>query len=446
MNFYKLTFTLLFAVLLYSNCSAKKVIPQPDTTPRTEVKNVEELHALKLRPGDTVYLIGNVWENSKITLKGAGTAQQPIVIRIADPKKTSFSKNSNLTIDGTYIVADGFIFKNGFSDGRDVITFSKRSSYCTLTNSAILDYNPQDKDLDYKWVSLHGSHNTVENCEFTGKTHSGTTLVVWLNETPNHHNIIKNYFGPRPELGKNGGETIRIGTSQWSMHTSSTLVKNNIFDSCDGEMEIISVKSCHNIVEDNLFFECDGTLTLRHGNDNIIRNNFFIGNDKANTGGIRIIGERQLVENNYLHKLKGKSLRSALSLMNAVENPELHEYFQVQDAQVINNIVVECTEGLVIGAGANMTRTVVPKNPTIKNNILQSVATVIKYEAEPIGLSIHDNKTNASKVENGFVKLEKILKANKNGLYTDRPAFWLEKEMKIGPDWKNLEQKRFMVR
>ncbi|NGM90433.1 hypothetical protein G5B35_24345, partial [Parapusillimonas sp. SGNA-6] len=91
-------------------------------------------------------------------------------------------------------------------------------------------------------------------------------------------------------------------------------------------------------------------------------------------------------------------------------------------------------------------RTVVPKNPTIKNNILQSVATVIKYEAEPIGLSIHDNKTNASKVENGFVKLEKILKANKNGLYTDRPAFWLEKEMKIGPDWKNLEQKRFMVR
>ncbi|MCC2600159.1 polysaccharide lyase 6 family protein [Sphingobacterium sp. FBM7-1] len=448
MNLYKNTIVLLSIILFYSNCSATintpYADPRPDQAVRIEVKNVDELHALNPNPGDTIYLVDSLWENSQITLKGIGTADKPIVFRVADPQKTSFSKNSNLTIDGEWIIADGFVFKDGFSTGKDVIIFSKKSSHCTLKNTAILDYNPDNKEVDYKWVSLYGTHNAVVNCEFTGKTHSGTTLVVWLDENPNHHIITRNYFGHRPELGTNGGETIRIGTSHWSMHSSNTLVINNIFDNCDGEIEIISVKSCHNTIEDNLFYECSGTLTLRHGNDNIIRNNFFIGNEKANSGGIRVIGERHLVEGNYLYKLKGKSLRASLSIMNAVENPELNAYFQVQDAQVKNNIVVGCAEGIIIGAGANTTRTVVPKNLTIQGNILQNVSTVIKYEAQPIGLSIDNNQTNASISENGFLKLNELLEANEYGIYTDMPAFWLDKSNKIGPDGTNLDQTKLV--
>lgn len=448
MNLYKNTIIFLSFILFYSNCSATIDIPhanpKPNQAVRIEVKNVDELHALSPNPGDTIYLMDSQWENSQITLKGTGTADKPIVFRVADPKKTSFSKNSNLTIDGKWIVADGFVFKDGFSTEKDVITFSKKSSHCTLKNTTVLDYNPGNKEVDYKWVSLYGTHNTVANCEFSGKTHSGTTLVVWLDENPNHHIITRNYFGHRPELGTNGGETIRIGTSHWSMHTSNTIVTNNIFDNCDGEIEIISVKSCHNTIEDNLFYECSGTLTLRHGNDNIIRNNFFIGNEKANSGGIRVIGERHLVEGNYLYKLTGKSLRASLSIMNAVENPELNEYFQVQDAQAKNNIVVGCTEGIVIGAGANTTRTVVPKNLTIQGNIFQNASTVIKYEAQPIGLSTDNNQTNASISENGFLKLNELLKVNGYGIYTDMPAFWLDKRNKIGPDGTNLDQTKLI--
>lgn len=92
--------------------------------------------------------------------------------------------------------------------------------------------------------------------------------MVWLSDKPNYHRIDHNYFGERSALGVNGGETIRIGTSTWSMFDSFTVVENNIFDKCDGETEIISNKSCKNIIQKNLFFECDGTLTLRHGNNN----------------------------------------------------------------------------------------------------------------------------------------------------------------------------------
>src|SRR5690606_39394152 len=68
-----------------------------DRAIRIEVKNVDELHALRPSPGDTVYLVDNQWENSQITLKGSGTADQPIVFRVADPKNTHFSEKSNLT-------------------------------------------------------------------------------------------------------------------------------------------------------------------------------------------------------------------------------------------------------------------------------------------------------------------------------------------------------------
>lgn len=397
MNLYKNMAIILLFILLGSKNSWGNIwgaSPFNISNTTYKVKNAEELHVLKPQAGDTIILIGRDWQNSVLQLKGSGTKDAPIVFQVADPKKTKFSKNSNLIIDGTWLIADGFVFKDGFSMGKDVITFSKKSSHCTLMNSGILHYNPNNKDIDYKWVSLHGTHNTVINCEFTGKTHSGTTLVVWLNENPNHHQILHNYFGHRPDLGKNGGETIRIGTSHWSMHSSKTLVKGNTFDNCDGEIEIISVKSCHNILENNLFFECAGTLTLRHGNDNIVRNNHFIGNNKANTGGIRIIGERHQVSNNHLYKLKGTSLRAPISVMNTVKNPELNEYFQVIDVQIDHNVILDCTEGIVFGSGANTTRVLTPKNLSVTSNTFLHVTTPLTFMSEPIGLEIKDNFQN----------------------------------------------------
>ena len=42
------------------------------------------------------------------------------------------------------------------------------------------------------------------------------------------------------------------------------------FDRCDGEVEIISSKSGGNIYRGNLFLQSRGTLTLRHGDGNLV--------------------------------------------------------------------------------------------------------------------------------------------------------------------------------
>lgn len=116
----------------------------------------------------------------------------------------------------------------------------------------------------------------MDHCYFVGKNHSGTLLVVWMDSSPDFHTIDHNYFGYRPEYGANGAETIRIGTSDWSMYNSNCIVEYNYFEECDGEIETISNKSCENIYRYNTFYRTAGTLTLRHGNRCEVYGNFFL--------------------------------------------------------------------------------------------------------------------------------------------------------------------------
>ena len=230
------------------------------------IHSANELAALSLKPGDKVIMQPGDWSNQQLLFKGQGTKEAPITLLSAQPGRILITGNSNLLIDGQWLVVDGLNFTRGFSLKKDVIVFSKQCEWCRLTNTAIVDFNTSDKKQDYKWVSLNGFHNRVDHCYIKGKTHQGTTLVIWVADKPNYHRIDHNFFDYRPDLGVNGGETIRIGLSTVSMNDSHTTVEDHIFYRCDGEMEVISNKSCYNTIRNNLFFECVGTLTLRHGN------------------------------------------------------------------------------------------------------------------------------------------------------------------------------------
>ena len=379
------------------------------------------------------------WKDAQLNFKGSGTEKQPIVLQAETGGMVKLIGNSNLRIDGSWLVVEGLAFEKGYSLKDDVIIFSKTSSNCRLTNTSIINYNPPAKETDYKWVSIYGKKNQVDHCEFTGKAHQGTTLVVWLDEQPNYHTISDNYFGPRPPLGANGEETIRIGTSHWSMHDSYTTVSRNIFDRCDGEVEIISVKSGNNRISNNLFFECDGTLTLRHGNNNTIDSNYFIGNDKANTGGIRVIGENHRIKNNYLYALAGKGLRGAISVMNALTKPELSEYWQVKNTVIEGNVIVQSEHALVVGSGKNDTRVLPPDSLAIINNYILIPGKVLVREDNPARFILENNFLRGAAIEKGFISMpNNMLRKDANGIWQLenqlRQPFWLHSV--IGPAWK----------
>jgi poly(beta-D-mannuronate) lyase len=342
------------------------------------------------KPGDAIVLKDGPWRDADILFDAEGTAEKPITLRAETPGKVVFSGKSQLRIGGRHLVVDGLLFQNGTLDG-DVIAFRANSrqwaQHCRLTNCAVVDYSPADKKVDSKWVSLYGAHNRVDHCFLQGKTNAGATLVVWLSDEPNEHQIDHNHFGRRAPLGVNGGETIRVGTSEWSLQSSRTIVEHNYFQECSGEIEIISSKSCDNVYRYNTFVDCEGALTLRHGNRCVVDGNIFLGHGKRSTGGVRIIGEEHQVINNYFEGLAGDGARSAISLMNGIPNSPLNGYFQVKRAVVAFNTCVDSKATLTIGlVGSNPAGGVLaPEDCTFANNIFRGKETLILQSTNPTG-------------------------------------------------------------
>jgi poly(beta-D-mannuronate) lyase len=205
-----------------------------------------------------------------------------------------------------------------------------------------------------------------------------------LGEEPNHHRIDQNFFGPREKLGKNGGETIRIGDSDTAHLSSHTLVENNCFEACNGEAEIISNKSCDNVYRYNTFLRCSGALTLRHGNGATVEGNYFLGQKARGTGGVRIIGERHRVINNYFSDLEGDDHRAALSLMNGFKDSPANGYAPVKDAVVAFNTFVNCKETIVVGLSEEDDPDVPPTDCLIANNLIVTRRIAIDVRTEPV--------------------------------------------------------------
>jgi len=365
------------------------------------VSSAAEIRAImsSAQPGDTLVMTNGVWTDERLVFQGDGAEDAPIVLCAETPGYVILTGTSNLRIAGSYLVVEGLRFVGGYSPSGAVVEFrngSRWSHHSRLTRCAIVNYNPASKTRDYKWVSLYGSDNRVDHCYFAGKTHSGTTLVVWLSSQPNYHRIDHNYFGYRPPLGMNGGETIRVGTSDWSMYDSFTTVEYNYFERCNGETEIISNKSVNNIYRYNTFFECEGTLTLRHGNRCRVEGNFFLGNQKPRTGGVRVIGEDHTIINNYFDGLYGSDFRAALPIMNGVPNSPLNRYFQVKNALIAFNTFVDCRYTMIIGAGKNSERTLPPENCVIANNLVMTSTRIITQEDEPIDMIWEGNLMQGS--------------------------------------------------
>ncbi|MGH6633696.1 MAG: polysaccharide lyase 6 family protein, partial [Sphingopyxis sp.] len=301
----------------------------------------------KSQPGDTIILADGEWCDFQIVFTGSGSAAKPITLTAQTKGKVTITGQSNLRIGGQHLLVSGLVFKNGASPTGEVISFrrdSKTLANDTRVTEVVIDgYSKVDRRAEDIWVALYGTGNRVDHSHFEGKTNSGVTLAVIRRAgepLDNRHRIDHNYFGPRPPLGSNGGETIRIGTSEESLSASNTTIERNIFDRTSGEVEIVSIKSGGNIIRENLLLEAQGAIVLRHGNGNLVERNIFLGKGVPDTGGVRVINRDQIVRGNYFEGLAGTSFKSAISVMNGVPNSVINRYHQVANARIEGNSII----------------------------------------------------------------------------------------------------------
>lgn len=368
--------------------------------------------AARAKPGDQLILADGTWPDASLVIEAEGTAEAPITVRAATPGRVVFTGASRLRIGGRHLVVAGLVFRDPAPQD-DVISFRRDSKRlaedCRLTG-CVIEQTGTGPERESKWVSLYGRRHRVDHCRFEGKSSRGTTFVVWLDGQPNDHRIDHNYFGPRPALKKNGGETIRIGDSDTSLSSSRTTVEANWFEACDGEAEIISNKSCDNVYRGNVFERCSGALTLRHGHRALVEGNWFLGQGARGTGGVRVIGEAHRVVNNYFAGLEGDDARAALSLMQGIPNTPLNGYSQVVGAVVVANTFVDCRHPVVVGLSDDDERraTLPPVDCLLAGNLfVGGPQNPLELRTEPAGWRAAENLVvgtdpSAAELPDGF--------------------------------------------
>lgn len=329
-----------------------------------------------VRPGDTIVLKDGVWRDFQILFEGEGLAGQPITLTAETPGGVVLSGQSSLRLAGRQLLVSNLVFRDGWSPTGEVVSFRRSKEHravdSRVTGLVIDGYNKPDRATSDNWVALYGRDNRFDHNHLTGKTNVGTTLVVVRDEQQgldNRHRIDHNYFGPRPNLGSNGGETMRVGTSADSLSASHTVVENNWFEGADGEVEIVSNKSGGNTYRGNVFYRSRGSMVLRHGDGNLVENNVFLGGGKPHTGGIRVINRNQTVRNNYMEGITGDGFTAALSVMHGVPDSPINRYHQVVGAVIENNTIIDA-RSLFLGAGMDAERSAPPIDSRFSHNLI----------------------------------------------------------------------------
>lgn len=379
-------------------------------------------------PGDTITLANGTWTDVKLVLRTNGEKGKPVVVTAETPGKVSIEGKSSLTLAGDFLHVYNLIFQNGYSPDGSVISFAensnKPSNHCRVSNCVITNFSKSERFDKDNWVAIYGKYNRFDHNYLAGKLNAGVTLAVYLNSKlsqENYNQIDHNYFGQRKRLGSNGGETLRIGTSTFSLVPANTIVEDNYFERCNGEVEALSVKATNCIIRRNAFFETEGCLALRHGNNNEVYKNIFIGNGKPATAGLRVINAGHNIYDNYFFGLTGERFRSALAVMNGVPNSAINRYHQVNNVEIHNNTFINCSN-IEFGTGSDSERTATPSKTKFNNNtIFQSAS------AEPIiilddmsGIKFENNTIYAAGLKKdipGFNSQILKLKKEKSGFY-----------------------------
>nr|WP_322623586.1 chondroitinase-B domain-containing protein [uncultured Flavobacterium sp.] len=396
----KLNYMLSMAVLCFLGTTAWG---QTTVTTDTALQN-----AVNSSTNGGVFIVPNgTYPDFYCSFTKVATAENPIIIKAQTVGGVTLTGSSYFAFKkAAYITLEGFVFN---SQGNSSLVKMEASNNIRLTRN-VFELNATSS---VKWINIVGTyddytfqylshHNRVDHNIFKNKTTGGNyiTLDGTYNQTrtenyqSQHDRIDHNYFynnGPRVENEK---ESIRIGNSQLCQSNGYTIVEFNLFEQCDGDPEIVSVKSCENIIRHNTFNKNYGSLTLRQGNRNRVEGNYFFGGGRENgtfdgapiySGGVRVYGTNHVIVNNYFEGLQGTKFDAPITFTqgDAITgvNTDMSLHYRAEDIVVAYNTLVNNAYGIELGFAKQDGSYNKPlKNIVFANNlIVGSQNNLVKY-------------------------------------------------------------------
>ena len=339
---------------------------------------------------NTILLDDGIYTNINLIISNEGTFSNPIIIKPKNNGKVYFTESVNILITGKFIILSNIIFTNG-----------KGSVKLQGSNNRITNCEFSLNAGDGPIINIHKYNNRLDHNIFKDFSNGNPWVQVSRNGSSDYIIIDSNVFMNRKKGTGNGFETIRFGLSQTSLSQSHSVIENNIFENCNGEIEIISNKAGGNIYYKNTFKTSFGSLTLRHGNKVLVAKNKFLQDNADNAGGIRIAaGSGHTIYNNLF---KNTNNRAAL-IVNSGSNGDIYN-IPVSYSKFLKNIFLDCSLDIMIGS---LQFPIAPRECSFHDNV------VIKNNNNPVyqinsDISKNEFKNNIYKVNNmGNIPNEQI--------------------------------------
>jgi len=350
---------------------------------------------------NTILLDDGIYTNVNLTIDNVGTITNPIIIKAKNNGKVFFSGSVNVSITGQYVILSNIIFTNG-----------NGSIQLKGSNNRITNCEFSLNDGDGPILTIHKYNNRVDHNVFKDFSNFNPWVqVVHEDDTPDHILIDSNIFMNRKKGNGNGFETIRFGLSGTSLSPSRSVIENNIFENCNGEIEIVSNKAGGNIYHKNTFKTSYGSLTLRHGNNVMVAKNKFLQNNTPDGGGVRVAaGSGHTIYNNLF---KNTNNRAAL-IVNSGSDGDIYN-IQVSYSKFLKNIFLDCSLDIMIGSTQFP---ISPRECLFENNV------IVKNNNDPV------YQINSNMINFGFSN--NIYNANNMG---NIPEFYNQRSRNLSDDF-----------
>ena len=325
-------------------------------------------------PGSVIDLpAGSIKLTKPLTLTRSGTESSPITLRARDRGRTVLDGKAGIELRGvSHIIIEGLAFthENRTPAIRLIDSRNIRITRCTFKLEAGLA--PRQN-----WIHITGSKsglNRIDRNLFDDLTTAGAYIAIDGAEAAPFNissgdRIDYNHFRAIPRRDGGGARAIRLGWTKLAQSQGQSFIEYNLFETCNGDEELISIRSSSQAIRYNTFLNSAGYLTLRMGTGNIAEGNFFYSENKENVGGIRVYGDEAKVFNNYF---EGLTL-PALVLSNGLAQPGKIEVPRpaANKAFIIFNTWVNCGGGAIeIGATGGGIHTQMPADCLIANNVV----------------------------------------------------------------------------
>ena len=385
---------LAFALFASGSLWANKII----VSSASQLKSA----AVAAQPGDTVEVVNGVYDTGgSITMHNSGTPTAPIVIRARQRQGAELTGDTYFNLrQCAYVVIEGFLFTS-----TDVTAIKLEACNNIRVTRNVFRLG---ETSSLKWVIVQGiwndpnaqsHHNRIDHNLFEEKHMPGNFITIDGSGDPVYQSsqydvIAYNHFrniGPRHP---NEMEAVRIGWSELSMSSGFTVVEYNLFEDCDGDPEIISVKTSDDTVRYNTFRRCQGTLSLRHGNRSVVAGNFFFGEGKSGTGGVRIYGDDHKIYNNYFTGLTGTNWDAPITLTNGDYDGggALSRHWRINRAVIVHNTLVSNDHHIEIGFTNNGNYTKPPRDVVMANNLVWGKKNeLVRIITPPVNMMWHQN-------------------------------------------------------